>query len=355
VALPKVTNGTRVLTVKSPNMTGTDVLFVQKFIGSRAGSPDGVYGPKTATAVKWYQGIRGLKQDGEVGPATWSHLLGKSVVIGQPKPPAPAPAPSPSGLVLGVFAPGTKVANVGSNPNPSRITAQMWAFWAAFKALEPTALLGGIYANKAGYHNQRAALPSTDYSVRDAIDRKGPSDKAAAIDLTFPDAQAGRYGTIDRYSSRLLASGQDKNDERGDYLKEFFGQADSDSGVEGWDFRRGVASTSDSSHLWHIHISVTRAHLTDPKAFRALLSILAGESVATWRKREADLLKPPPAPAPPPPPAPAPTPVPAPVPAPAPVPTPTPGPSLDEQAEAVLERLTPAILALIRADLESNG
>lgn len=158
----------------------------------------------------------------------------------------------------------------------------MWQFWLDFQKLEPTCLLGGIYASKPGYHNYRDALPSSDYSVKLTLDKQGPGDKAAAIDLTFPDAQSGRYETIMKYASRLLASGRDPNDPRGNYLREFYGQADSDTQVEGWDFQYLVVVTSDSSHLWHIHLSFLRAFLNDPEAFRAVLSILRGETVAQW-------------------------------------------------------------------------
>lgn len=199
------------------------------------------------------------------------------------------------------------------NPDTGHITPELWWFWTEFLRVEPKARLGGVFANKPGYHNIRKALPGTDYSVRYALDRKGPSDKAAALDITFPDAQAGKYATIAKYSKRLLASGRDLSDERGNYLREFFGQTDSDREVEGWDFQSVGPATSDVSHLWHIHLSWMRAYVRDLKAMRAVLSILVGESVKTWRAKEAArLLKPkPPTPKPPPPPPPV---VPAPVP-----------------------------------------
>jgi hypothetical protein len=184
-----------------------------------------------------------------------------------------------------------------TNPSPTRITAALFWFWCEFQKMEPHARLGGVYANKPGYHNIRKALPRTDYSVRSTIDRSGPDDKSAAIDITFPDAQGGEYATIERYSRRLLASGRDRHDERGNYLREFFGNTNADHLVDGWDYQQVCGSTSpDDTHLWHIHISIGRGHVTDYKAMRALLSILDGESVATWRLHEARLLLPAPKP-----------------------------------------------------------
>lgn len=177
---------------------------------------------------------------------------------------------------------------MAANPNPSRITEPMWWLWEQFKAAEPTAEFGGIYAAKPGYHNTRNGNDPSNYSVAQyALDRQGPADKAAAIDLTFPDAQSGRYATIIKYAARLLKSGQDPHDERGNYLREFYGQADQDQSVEGWDYQALTTSTSDTSHLWHIHISVMRAYVDDRRMARAVLSILAGQTVEAWRAAEA--------------------------------------------------------------------
>jgi peptidoglycan hydrolase-like protein with peptidoglycan-binding domain len=67
--------GSRLLEVRSPELAGADVAFVQQWIGERrCGPADGRYGPKTLSGVRWYQGMRGLDVDGVVGPATWRHM-----------------------------------------------------------------------------------------------------------------------------------------------------------------------------------------------------------------------------------------------------------------------------------------
>lgn len=159
-------------------------------------------------------------------------------------------------------------------------------------ALEPGTQNGGIYANKSGYHNTRnnhLANRPGDYSIQDAIDREGPGDKAGAFDWTFPDAQSGRYAAISKYMSRIIASGQDMNDPRLDGWREFYGQADGDRAVEGWDSRYLVPVTSDSSHLWHIHGSVARKYAADLPTMKALLSVLKGETVKQWREGDDDM------------------------------------------------------------------
>jgi GH25 family lysozyme M1 (1,4-beta-N-acetylmuramidase) len=76
--LTQYKNGSRELALKTPHMTGTDVKFVQSFIGAtKCGPADGVFGSATKAGVIWYQGMRGLTKDGVVGPKTWAALLSK--------------------------------------------------------------------------------------------------------------------------------------------------------------------------------------------------------------------------------------------------------------------------------------
>ena len=67
-----------------------------------------------------------------------------------------------------------------------------------------------------------------------------------------------------------------------DGWREFYGNADDDTYVEGWDFRYGHSATSDSSHLWHIHLSENRDQTTSQTNKEALLSVLRGETVEQW-------------------------------------------------------------------------
>ena len=150
--------------------------------------------------------------------------------------------------------------------------------------LEPASQLGGIYAFKKGYHSSRRDNQVNwpgNYSILISADQEGSDNYGAAIDWTFPDAQSERYATIDKYSSRLLAAGQ-RNDPRTRVLREFYGQADSDTAVEGWDFWYRTTSTSDSSHLWHIHKSFLRKYANDMNAMKAVLSVLKGETLDQW-------------------------------------------------------------------------
>lgn len=174
------------------------------------------------------------------------------------------------------------------NPNPSLITDAEWWLWLRLKELESATKLGGIYANKSGFHNTGNANKSRwpgNYSIRDKVNQSGPGmTHASALDWTFPDAQREKYATIDKYTSRLLSSALDPNDPRLDLvLFEFYGQADSDDDVEGYNEYREDYVTSDKSHLWHIHKSFLRSKCGDFWGMWALLTVLMGWSVQKWR------------------------------------------------------------------------
>lgn len=186
------------------------------------------------------------------------------------------------------------MADGDPNPNPSRITDAMWWLWQQLHALEPTSRLGGISANKRGYHNTGAANEQhwpDDYSIRDPQDRRGPHwrDRAAAIDWTFPDAQRGDYTRIALYHTRLMTVGR-AADPRLAGWREAYGQADHDNKVEGWDFRYHRAVSSDSSHLWHIHLSESREWVSSRANKEAMLSVLRGETLAAYLARGGQLI-----------------------------------------------------------------
>jgi hypothetical protein len=170
-----------------------------------------------------------------------------------------------------------------------QITDAEWWFWLRLRELEPTSQLGGILAWKSGFHStgeyNRKNHPG-NYSIRDEPNRTGPwwQWKASAVDWTFPEAHQGNYERISRYTRRLLASAKDSNDPRLDLiLYEFFGQADNDRVVEGFNEWKESDATSDISHLFHLHFSVLRKACADFWAFWALLTVLMGWSVAQWR------------------------------------------------------------------------
>lgn len=154
--------------------------------------------------------------------------------------------------------------------------------WNLTKNTIPGVLLGGIYAVKPGYHNKRQNLVwGSDYSVKLAIDSLGPSDVAAAIDLTIhTDAE------IIKRCNNLRTACINKDPRVMKYIREWIGTVNATSvscyihDTETQDFR--FDGSRDSTHLWHIHISFFRKWAGDPEAGRAIASVLNGETYSQY-------------------------------------------------------------------------
>jgi hypothetical protein len=167
---------------------------------------------------------------------------------------------------------------MADNPNTSRITGALWRLWEECDALIPGVLLGGIYAWKSGYHSSRAENLVNwpwSYSVRFPLDlQRGPADKARAIDLTMSAAN------MKLYTGRLVAAA-DRNDPRMRPVRSFYGTVDGVNVVgrirddDTGPYRK---ATSDTSHLWHDHISIWCAYCADWTALSGVLSVLAGQT-----------------------------------------------------------------------------
>ncbi|SDP28359.1 Peptidoglycan-binding (PGRP) domain of peptidoglycan hydrolases-containing protein [Pedococcus dokdonensis] len=57
--------------------TGPDVVLAQKVIGV---TPDGIFGPKTAAALRTWQGSHGVKVTGQLDPATWAKMVALKLI-----------------------------------------------------------------------------------------------------------------------------------------------------------------------------------------------------------------------------------------------------------------------------------
>lgn len=124
----------------------------------------------------------------------------------------------------------------------------------------------------SGYHISREDNPGGNYSVTLPLDRKGPSDGAAAIDISFSASNMRKY-------TKLLMGGLDRKDPRLKAIKEVIGTRDSRNVVR---YTRNSPTSSpqwassDSSHLSHIHISIFRAYINDWDALMGIVEFLGG-------------------------------------------------------------------------------
>jgi hypothetical protein len=84
-ASPTTPSMSRKLSLMEPRIHGDDVLAVQKRLlslnFSEVGATDGWFGPMTEDAVKKFQRCCRIKDDGAVGPDTWSVLFSPDPIL----------------------------------------------------------------------------------------------------------------------------------------------------------------------------------------------------------------------------------------------------------------------------------
>jgi hypothetical protein len=154
--------------------------------------------------------------------------------------------------------------------------AAIRACYDAVKRAVPGAQLSGIYANKASYHNSRAANQQRwpgNYSIQRADDKLGDPDAASALDITLGPAD------MKKLTQRLLDA-TNRRDQRIMVLRSWFGTVNG-STVIGRDVRDNRAVTSDASHLWHIHLSGYRRYANDHAAWAGVAAILTNQGAGT--------------------------------------------------------------------------
>lgn len=170
------------------------------------------------------------------------------------------------------------------------------ALWDAIHEGLPAAQLSGIVGNPEthfyGYHRSRdfditsGSQGSDDYSVVLEQDKKGAGDCASALDVTLP------ANLMKEVSQRLLDAGK-AEDPRLHAMREFFGTIDGVK-VIGWDRHNpddahdDTPTTSDSSHTWHIHLSLYREFADDVDALAPIASVFTGEDDMPTAEEIAD-------------------------------------------------------------------
>jgi hypothetical protein len=147
-----------------------------------------------------------------------------------------------------------------------------------FERIYHSAVCSGIVGDrrhKRGYHRSRDDVPDGDYSVVRPDDKLGPGDGSAGIDMTM-GASDMRLAT-----ARLANAFRNTADPRRKYLNAFNGW-DGGEHATRYDFYSRRTSRATSDHKWHIHLEQRRRYIADTVSNQAILSILRGESVATW-------------------------------------------------------------------------
>jgi len=185
------------------------------------------------------------------------------------------------------------------NPNPALVTDPLWNVWVSVRDGAfglpgiPGVRLSGIYADTRFYHNTRRRLyergfnSSNNYSLRLSNDLEGPDDKASAIDLTLSDYEMRKRTVL------LRASAIHQEDDRLFGFREFIGTLDNQkvycriAGNEGLGQSHGSDDWSrDETHLWHIHSSVLRKYVNNPRVMEGFVSVILGETWEEWLTRQ---------------------------------------------------------------------
>jgi hypothetical protein len=147
----------------------------------------------------------------------------------------------------------------------------------------PGAVFSGIVGDAShtyGYHRSRnwniasGEYGSHDYSVQLTQDCKGDGDAAAALDISFPPDMM-------KLVTRRLIHAMRHDDARLRAVRELFGTVDGTT-VTGWDRHHPDRPTddtwtsSDDTHLWHVHLSFYREFATDTAALAPVVNVFAG-------------------------------------------------------------------------------
>lgn len=138
------------------------------------------------------------------------------------------------------------------------------------------AILAGVIGDAAhvyGYHRASAVLPSSDYSKQYGKDQVSGDAAWAACGLDISWERAEDHYT----ASKRLLNASKANDERLAWLRSWFGSVDG-NGVDGWDLAADEPATSDSSHEWHVHLSIHRQAARDYSRLRGIGDVITASS-----------------------------------------------------------------------------
>jgi hypothetical protein len=132
---------------------------------------------------------------------------------------------------------------------------------AAFYGVSPNNVgMKGDPEHRGGYHRSRRFLTGSPYSrdrrysVVEPGNQGGSPDWICAIDITLSH---DKLLTLCQRLDKAVRSG------RFEKVAEWYGNDDGDNKVDGWDNIRNQVASSDSSHLWHVHIGFIRSRAGD--------------------------------------------------------------------------------------------
>lgn len=165
-------------------------------------------------------------------------------------------------------------------PTVADLCRGLRGFW----GVDPVALGSkGDNNHLYGYHRSRAWVlnsvycTNTSYSVSETSGNRGGGDEnwLCAIDITTPTEEL--LAACRRLDAAVRSGRIEK-------VVEWYGNLGGDLRVDGYDNIRNQVASSDSSHLWHLHISLDRGRAGENHD--DLYAILTGEGVEEVMARQ---------------------------------------------------------------------
>jgi hypothetical protein len=165
----------------------------------------------------------------------------------------------------------------GRESNPPALVELGAKLRAHYKLSAGAIGIKGNTAHLAGYHRSAnwvrnsAYCTSRSYSVTETAGNRKPTnaDWCCAIDATLPHDEF--LAACRRLDKAVRAGLLEK-------ITEWYGNDDGDNRVDGYDNIRNVVASSDSSHLWHLHMSFDRGRVGEDHT--DVFEILTGETMA---------------------------------------------------------------------------
>lgn len=151
------------------------------------------------------------------------------------------------------------------------------------KGLPGQTMNGGVIGDQrhgSGYHRSRNALRAagkySDYSIQASRDKKGNGDYASALDVTFHRV-ADLIAACKRMERACLAK-----DKRLNALREWIGTLDGKHVIGYSPYRGHYITSSDTSHLWHMHLSIFRDSNENDGLLAQIAAVLVGTPVKPY-------------------------------------------------------------------------
>ncbi|WP_329108574.1 hypothetical protein OG792_07930 [Micromonospora sp. NBC_01699] len=153
----------------------------------------------------------------------------------------------------------------------------------------------GAAGTKGDYQHLRGAHRSQEFVEKSPLCTSRTYTKQTGLTADQPrhiagfDFTPGATEAMIAQSGRLLGAMKAGQLEE---VREIYCNVDGDKVVDGWDNVRNVAATSDSSHLWHWHLSLDRRHCANRPLMERILAIALGDTANKEEEEDTDMMTP---------------------------------------------------------------